>query len=86
MTELERLHHYDAVNACETLDELANVIGSIADEDGKIQGNTRKFDARIMAHNVKSPLLINNMNLLTRSYGIRQQAIYILYYENKIKL
>lgn len=48
MTDLEK---YEAVNEAESLPELANVIRSFTDQDGMIQGRTRKFDAESMAHN-----------------------------------
>jgi hypothetical protein len=76
MTELEK---YQKVNECETLGELASVIESFADENGMIQGRTRIFDAKQMAHyciNFKE----YPPNMLTREYGIRQQAMCIIYY------
>lgn len=76
MTELEK---YQAVNACETFEELASVIESFADEDGMIQGRTRKFSAERMAWNCRN-FTIAQPNVLTREFGIRQQAMYISYY------
>jgi hypothetical protein len=76
MTELEK---YQKVNECETFGELALAIESFADETGTIQGRSRKFDAKMMAHyciNFKE----YPPNALTREYGIRQQAMYIDYY------
>lgn len=73
------------VNATETYEELASVIMIIA-EDGIIHSNrqNKTFDAARQVRNVD--LVINhNMfpNILTRAYGIRQQALYIRYYEQK---
>lgn len=77
--DLTREQKYDAVNKCETLNELAAVIRSFADEDGKIQGRTRKFNANEMAYAAKH-FYKYSPNVLTREFGIRQQAIYIVYY------
>lgn len=72
-----RLEIYDKVNSCESLEELATIIESLADEDGNIQGRTKKFDAYKMATYCREfSLLI--ANALTREYGIRQQAIYLV--------
>lgn len=75
MTELEK---YEAVNKCETFQELADVIKSFG-KDGIIQGRSKQFNSELMAErclnfNVSSP------NNLTRQWGIRQQAFYIQYY------
>ena len=76
MTDLEK---YEAVNKCETLEELAQVIESFADELGNIQGRAREFEARKMANNCRRYSLSIH-NSLTREFGIRQQAMYILFY------
>lgn len=78
MTELEK---YEAVNKCTSLEELSNVILSFADESGIIQGRTRGFNAGKMAEHCK---LFSTLpkNVLTREYGIRQQAMYIEYYHS----
>jgi len=80
MTELEK---FQAVNACETAEELAEVVLSFADSEGLIKGRSRMFDAQRMANNVY--YVINQEaipNLLTREFGIRQQALYIQFYKN----
>lgn len=77
MSELEK---YQLVNSCETSDELASAILQLADESGEIMGRHRPFSAEKMASYV--PIVINqgaNPNLLTREFGIRQQALYITY-------
>jgi hypothetical protein len=78
MTELEK---YQAVNACETAGELEKAILSIA-EDGQVPGRSSPKNAETQASYVKLVLTGYPANILTRSYGIRQQALYIKYYEN----
>lgn len=78
MTNLEM---YDLVNKCETTEQLSNAILTIA-EDDMIKGRSKSFDAEKMANNVsrvvKGELI---PNVLTREFGIRQQALYLQYYE-----
>ena len=78
MTELEK---FRVVNLCETVEDLTNAIKLIADpETGKVQGRAKEFDAQRMAGYVT--LVVNEgapANLLTREFGIRQQAIYLRY-------
>ena len=76
-TSMNKEQKYDTVNACETLEELSKVILSFADSDGMIQGRTKKFKAKKMAHACMA-MGILKPNMLTREFGIRQQAIYIL--------
>ena len=76
-TNMNREEKYDAVAECETLEELSKVILSLADTDGMIQGKTRKFNAKKMAHACMAIGIITP-NALTRAFGIRQQALYIL--------
>jgi hypothetical protein len=76
MTELEKYH---AVNKCKTLDELADVILSFADEDGNIQGRSGSFSAELMA-GVCLGYNLKYHNSLTREFGIRQQAMMIIFY------
>ena len=76
MTDLEK---YEAVNKCETLDELAECILSFADELGDIQGRTKKFSASRMSNACRQYDLTFH-NALTREFGIRQQAMMILFY------
>nr|WP_299488639.1 hypothetical protein [uncultured Allomuricauda sp.] len=77
MTDLEK---YEAVNKCETLKQLADVIRSFADNDGLIQGRTRKFNAETMAKNCETYTIYKH-NYLTREFGIRQQALMINFYD-----
>jgi hypothetical protein len=83
MTELEK---YEAVNKTETVEELQNVILSLADEQGMVMGRTRPFHAAQQAKNLEIVMEGYPANLLTRSYGIRQQALYIAYYKSIDKL
>lgn len=77
MTELSK---FEKVNQCETPDELAINILMFADNEGMIHGRSRKFNAKKMATYVD--LVVNNeipANVLTREFGIRQQAVYLQY-------
>ena len=75
MTELEK---YKAVNSTKSLKELANVIRSFADEDGDIQGTTRKLPVEFMA--IRSQEFIwECQGSLTKAFGIRQQAMMLLF-------
>jgi hypothetical protein len=78
MNELEK---YELVNKCETEEELAAAILTIAN-GSEIEGRNRIFDAEKMSKRVQE--VINGdviPNVLTRKYGIRQQALYIKYYQ-----
>jgi len=80
MTRLER---YEKVNACETFEQLADVILSFCDADGNILGRRYQFDGKRMAENCRNFKELPRPNPLTREFGIRQQAMYIDYYTNK---
>ena len=80
------LSKYEKVNKCETHKDLANVIRDISDKDGFIRGRNGNKSAILMADfcekftdNINKNKL--KANFLTREYGIRQQALYIYYYE-----
>ena len=81
---MEELEKYELVNKCETSDQLAEVIIQLSDpETGLIPGRTNIFDGHKMAENCHSVIKRGHSpNLLTREYGIRQQALYIRYYNN----
>jgi len=74
---LTREQKYDIVNSCETLEELANVIRTFAGVNGMIEGRKKFFDAEKMANHCENYHNVHP-NLLTREFGIRQQAIYII--------
>ena len=77
---------YEAVNKCETYEELAKVIRKIG-VDGMIQGRIRPFDSEKMAgacENFDTYMNVGKPNVLTREFGIRQQAMYIYYSEKRV--
>ena len=77
MTELEK---YELVNQCDTIEDLANAILAIAN-GSEIQGRQESFDAEEMAQDVEYVVKHDRRaNVLTRKYGIRQQALYLKYY------
>ena len=80
MTELEK---FQTINQCETEGKLSLAILKIS-EDGMIQGRKLLFEARKMSIRV-AEVIAGRMpvNVLTREFGIRQQAIYLMYYEIK---
>lgn len=72
------LYRFRRVNTAETLEDLRACILDFADDEGMIQGRTRKFDANKMATMAK--MFVEGIvpaRTLTREYGIRQQAIYL---------
>ena len=75
MTELET---WQLVNQAETQTQLAFIINKLADPEGMIQGRERKFDAAKMIIGLQF-FMEDEMpaNVLTREFGIRQQAIYL---------
>lgn len=74
---MDELEIYEKVNRCQTLFELANIIRGLSNGDGTIGGRTRHFNAEKMAEHCEKYSL-SFKNSLTRNYGIRQQAMYIL--------
>lgn len=78
------LEKFQIINKCETTEELKNAIVKISDKNGYIQGRFYSFDAYKMKDRVDLVIDKNYpANYLTRSYGIRQQALYIKYYLDK---
>ena len=78
MTELET---WQLVNQAETQEQLALIINKLADEEGMIQGRSRKFEAGKMI--IGLDLFMTDeiaSNILTREFGIRQQAIYLKHF------
>jgi len=76
---------YEAVNKCETYEELAEAIRKIG-VHGMIQGRIRTFESEKMAKACEifdRYMKLGLPNVLTREFGIRQQALYIYYSENK---
>jgi len=73
---------YEIVLSCETAEELSAAILRLAN-NGQIEGKIRRFDAVKMASFVQGAINRNlPMNVLTRKFGIRRQAIYIQYYQD----
>lgn len=79
----QELEKFKRVNHCETIEELKQCLLDFADDEGMIQGRTRKFNAEKMNQNIQD--FYNNdiysANIATREYGIRQQMIYLKYYK-----
>lgn len=81
---MDELEKFKAVNSCETIEALKNCILLIADIDGMIQGRTRQFNAEKMASYVEHVTHGDlPANVLTREFGIRQQALYLKHYNGK---
>jgi len=77
MTELQK---YEIVNSAESLDQLSTAILFINDSNGDIRGRNRMFNGvKMAAMCYQVPKL--PYSVLTRNYGIRQQAMYIVHYE-----
>lgn len=79
LTELEK---FQLVNSCETVADLQEAIMKMANESGMIKGRKREYEASKMAASVD--LVVAKgfpANLLTREYGIRQQALYLQHYQ-----
>ena len=79
MNKKKRLKVYDKVNSCTTLKKLAKIIRELADENGQIQGRTRRFNANQMADYCLK-FRDHIPNVLTREFGIRQQAMHIIHF------
>mgnify|MGYP006959904241 CR=1 FL=1 len=75
----DELWKWELINSCETVENLEAAIISISDPiTGTIRGRVREYSAERMASRVKD--VVGGylpVNILTRSYGIRQQAIYL---------
>ena len=79
------LYKYQLVNRCQTIEALENAIINIGSENsGMIHGRARIFSAKNMSSYVRGVVsLALPANLLTRNYGIRQQALYLSFFYNK---
>lgn len=75
----DELWKWELINSCETVENLEVAIISISDPiTGTIRGRAREYSAERMASRVKD--VVGGylpVNILTRSYGIRQQAVYL---------
>lgn len=78
------LQKFLRVNSCEYKRELIQCILDFANEKGDIQGRTRIFNAKKMAENAEAYFNdktgVYPPNVITREFGLRQQAMYIKYY------
>lgn len=77
MTQLQK---FEKINQCETVAELEEAIISIS-EDGVVHGRGKNLDAIKLAAKVN--MVVKKQipaNVLTREYGIRQQALYLSHY------
>ena len=84
MTKLATLEIYELVNKCETFEQLAKVIELVgAHNNGSINGLSRDFRTKELAYYCRHFRELPDPNLLTRAYGIRQQAFYIEYYDKR---
>ena len=78
MTELEK---YQRINNCESGTELSEAVLMLADDNGLVQGRDKQWDATRMSKRVLEVIEgTADARTLTREYGIRQQALYIIYY------
>ena len=87
--EMSREHIYDLVNNSETIEELVLVMAAIGKKyGGKIPGKTKDFDVNRQINNARlvynisleDEWLSEEANIVTRSFGLRQQLMYIIYY------
>ena len=85
---MELLEKYELINKCETAKELADAIIAISNpETNMILGRKKTFDAIKMAENCHSVIKRGfPPNRLTREFGIRQQALYLKYYNGLFKI
>ena len=81
MTTLEK---YELVNMCDTPAELSDAILKCS-VNGLIEGRRQQFDAALMSRDAIEVIAgLLSPNRLTRTFGIRQQALYIKYHEKNI--
>ena len=87
--EMSREHIYDLVNNSETIEELVLVMAAIGKKyGGKIPGKIKDFDVNEQISNAKlvynisleDEWLSEEASIVTRSFGLRQQLMYIIYY------
>jgi len=79
--ELTELQKFELINAAETTSELKEAIIKIADTNGYIKGRNKSWEANQQSNQVDFIICgIMPFNALTRSYGIRQQMLYLMHY------
>lgn len=81
---MDLLQKYEKVNSCETIQALIQCIKDFSN-NGIIQGRREEFDSEKMARQALNYFNdeenIIPPNVLTRQFGIRQQAMYLKYYK-----
>lgn len=84
-TKEQQLEKFQRVNNCETIQSLMDCIRDFSSKNGLIQGRTKLFDAEQMAGFALKYFEDNSglvpPNVLTREFGIRQQAMYLKFYK-----
>lgn len=84
-TKEQQLEKFQKVNNCETIQSLMDCIRDFSSENGLIQGRTRLFDAEKMAGYALKYFEDDSglipPNVLTREFGIRQQAMYLKFHK-----
>jgi hypothetical protein len=71
---------YDLVNACETFDDLIAAIKIVAEaHNGKVPNSSKntELSRQLVAVFAIRGSLTYDFRVLTRSFGIRQQAMYL---------
>lgn len=82
-SRLSELDRWELVNSCKTVDDLKAAVERL----GIVRGSNDVHTSVSINHNIN--LVYSDdypYNTLTRAYGIRQQLMYIMYYEGKIHL
>lgn len=75
----KELLKWQLVNSAETIEDLKKAITNVA-EDGIIVGRKKNFMLEQQLRAVDAILAGYSFNFLTRSYGIRQQMMYLMFY------
>lgn len=81
----EELEKWKKINSAQTVEDLKEAIFNIA-EKGIIKGSCKDLKASdqvLFVQVIYDNYSYDNLNLLTRSYGIRQQMMYLLHYKDK---
>lgn len=76
----ELLECYNKVNKAETIGELKQAIIFISEKNGDIPGRKKYWSLDSQLKGIDAILAGYSMNVLTRSFGIRQQMMYIMHY------
>lgn len=74
---------YDLVNNSETFDDLVEAVTKVAETyNGKVPGSHKDFDLdkQLRSIQIIRSSDITDFRILTRSFGIRQQSMYLKHY------